>query len=142
MNFNHFFTDFPDSSRVWVYTPSRVLNDEEKLEALKVLKEFVNSWKAHGSELRADVGVFGPGVVVIILDETSAGATGCSIDSLTHVVKAFGQQWSVDFFDRLGIWVEGNGGKWERRQFMSDKFGSDEMIFDATVQNWGDLKHN
>jgi len=40
---------------------------------------------------------------VVSADEFVAKASGCSMDKITHLVRALGQQLNVDFFDRFNV---------------------------------------
>ncbi|MFT5336593.1 MAG: hypothetical protein ACI9YL_000589 [Luteibaculaceae bacterium] len=142
MNFKETFSGFSDNSRVWVYTPSRVLSDGEKGMALEELKGFTQQWSAHGSALKADACVFGPGILVLVVDEDNAGATGCSIDASAKVIQDLGSRFNVDFFNRIRVWAKAENGEWAKYGMSDANMLSDKIIFNSTVLTLGNLKEN
>ncbi|MDC1022512.1 hypothetical protein OAQ85_03650 [Schleiferiaceae bacterium] len=93
-------------SRLWFYgldSPMSVLQTKE-LSAL--MSEFVNEWKAHGSELAAAFRLFSNQFLIITVDENQQTATGCSIDKSVHLLQEFGMKHNLDFFNRLLVHIE------------------------------------
>ena len=43
--------------------------------------------------------------IIFAVDEQKVGASGCSIDSSVHFVKALGKELEVNFFDRLNLYI-------------------------------------
>lgn len=139
MNCSHLFSSFPDSARIWVYTPSRPLEDHELETAQNTLNTFVAQWQAHGAALRAQAEVFGPGFLLIAVDENQAQASGCSIDSSMRVVQDLEKTLNITFLDRMNVWHYAQNG-WQISRFPNLSFVPDELIFDATVSTVGDLR--
>lgn len=101
--------DFSPESRVWVYITDRPLEDAEVQVAQDALNTFVRQWTAHNQALKATAEVFGNQFVILMVDESQAGASGCSIDKSIHFLEALGHQLRVDFFERMRFaWVDGN----------------------------------
>ena len=89
------------SSRVWIYQADRPF-DEEDLPRLRTqLRAFAEAWVSHNRQLKAFGEVYHNRFVVLMVDESKAGASGCSIDSSVHFLKRLGQEFGVDLFDRL-----------------------------------------
>lgn len=100
--------DFAPESRVWVYTASRPLSDAEVRQAQDLLSQFVRQWTAHDRALKAAAEIFERQFVILMVDETQAGASGCSIDKSVHFLETLGQQLGVDLFERMRFaWVQG-----------------------------------
>lgn len=100
---------FAPETRIWVYPCSRQLTDDEAKFAENQLLAFCRNWTAHNQALRATAEVFENRLVILAVDETQAGASGCSIDKSVHFLENLGQQLSVDFFDRMQFaWLDGN----------------------------------
>ncbi|MDG1158193.1 MAG: ABC transporter ATPase [Flavobacteriales bacterium] len=95
--------ELPDSSRVWVYQASRFLQENELLEIKKELMAFLSDWNAHGTRLSADARLVYDRFVVLMVDESQAMASGCSIDKSVALVKSWEQRFGLDFFDRMQI---------------------------------------
>lgn len=90
-------------SRVWVYQSNRVLSAEETETISKALITFTKSWTAHNQQLKAAFEIKYNRFLVLIVDETQSGASGCSIDKSVHLMKELEQQFHIDLFDRFHI---------------------------------------
>lgn len=91
-------------SRVWVYASNRIFTEQEAANINKALKEYTGQWKAHQMPLAADGSVLFNCFVVLMVDESMAGASGCSIDNSVRFIKNLGSELQVDFFDRLKLY--------------------------------------
>ena len=101
-----YFPQLASDSRVWVYQSNRPFSEIEKVQLTEAFKVFVDSWAAHGSKLVADATIIGDYFVVLAVDEKTAMASGCSIDSSVKFIKSIGQQFNIDFFNRLKLVVQ------------------------------------
>ena len=101
-----YFTQLSNDSRVWVYQSNRPFSENEKILLNESFNEFVSSWAAHGSKLVADAIVIEDFFVALAVDEKTAMASGCSIDSSVKFIKSVGQQLNIDFFNRLKLVVK------------------------------------
>lgn len=90
-------------SRVWIYQSNRELTNEEVREIKKAGDQFIADWAAHGAKLEAAFEVFYYRFLVLMADESQVKASGCSIDSSVHFIKAIEQEYRLDLFDRLII---------------------------------------
>lgn len=98
--------DFAPESRVWVYTASRPLSDAEVQAAQDSLNYFVRQWTAHNQALKAAAEIFQHQFIILMVDETQAGASGCSIDKSVHFLEDLGQRLGIDLFERMRFaWV-------------------------------------
>jgi hypothetical protein len=102
--------DYSPDSRVWVYVCDRNLSDEEANTVQQELDAFCRNWTAHNQALLATAEVFENQFVFLMVDETRAGASGCSIDKSVHFLENLGDALTVDFFERMRFaWVGDNG---------------------------------
>ena len=104
-NYKEIFQDFSLSSRVWVYASNRALNSTESTFVQDEINGFVKQWATHGKELVAKGAVLFDRFIILAVDEQKVGASGCSIDSSVHFVKALGKELEVNFFDRLNLYI-------------------------------------
>ncbi|HOY07256.1 MAG TPA: hypothetical protein PLO67_17735 [Saprospiraceae bacterium] len=101
---------FSPDSRVWVYTSSRRLNDAEVQQVQAALDSFTSEWTAHNQALKATAEVFENQCIILMVDETQAGASGCSIDKSVHFLEELGVQVGADFFERMRFgWTDEQG---------------------------------
>ncbi len=100
-------SNFSPTSKIWVYPISRRLTDAESEFVENQLQIFCKNWTAHNQELRAMGEVFENRLVILAVDESLAGASGCSIDKSVHFLEQLGERISADFFDRMTFgWLE------------------------------------
>ncbi len=98
------------ASRVWVYTAQRRLTEAEVQVAQQALDTFARQWTAHNQALRAKAEVFEHQFIILVVDETQAGASGCSIDKSVHFLEDLGTQLQVDLFERMRFgWIDARG---------------------------------
>lgn len=93
--------EFSPDSRVWVYVCSRPLTAAEASAVQQQLDNFCSQWTAHNQALLATAEVFENQFVLLMVDETRAGASGCSIDKSVHFLEQLGDSLNVDFFERM-----------------------------------------
>jgi hypothetical protein len=80
--------DLPDSSRTWVFGADRNLGDGATDLLLGEVDRFLSQWHAHGSPLTAARDWKDGRFLTIAVDQSTAGASGCSIDGLFRSLKA------------------------------------------------------
>ena len=97
------FNTLPNSSRVWVYQADRSFTEEEIKEIEHYLGEFITSWTAHGSQLKAGFETKYRRFIVIALDQSHASASGCSIDASVHFIQSLEQNYKVNLMDRMNV---------------------------------------
>lgn len=91
--------------RTWVFVANRKLTDSESEQVENALQDFVATWSSHGTPLKASAFCFEQASIVVAADELVVKASGCSIDKITHVVQAIGQELKVDFFNRFNVLI-------------------------------------
>lgn len=132
---------FSPDSRVWVYVSNRPLTADESAFVQHNLDAFCAQWTAHNHALKARGEVFEGQLLVLMVDETQAGASGCSIDKSVHFLEALGQEIGADFFERMRFgWVDSAGhfqfnAKPEFVQLVqSGQITPDTLVADTLVQ--------
>lgn len=90
-----------DSSKVWLYQANRAFTDQETNEIKEKIFQFVQSWSSHNRDLMAYGNLFHYRYIGLFVDESQSMASGCSIDTSNHFVQSLGQEYGVDFFDRM-----------------------------------------
>lgn len=92
-----------DSSKVWIYQGNRELDDDELIEAREYIFSFLEQWTAHSHQLLTYGNIFHRRFLCLFVDESIAGASGCSIDSSVHFIEQLGNKLNIDFFDRSKV---------------------------------------
>ena len=90
-----------DSARVWVYQSSRAFTEVETAELNQDLGAFARDWTAHNQHLRAAGEVVHDRFLVLAVDESQAGASGCSIDKSVHFIQEIESRYGTQLFDRM-----------------------------------------
>lgn len=94
------FDKIEDDARVWIYQADRKLSDTEAEKLENEAKVFTEQWAAHGTGLMASAKVFHHQFLILTVDESQHGASGCSIDSSVAFVRNVEKQYGLNFFDR------------------------------------------
>ena len=81
------FEALPDSARVWVFGSDKPLSDEGTKALLEGVDRHLADWKAHGAPLTVSREWRDGRFLVVGVDQSTAGATGCSIDGLFRVLQ-------------------------------------------------------
>lgn len=141
--------NMPATSRVWLYMADRPLSNEEVSSLQTAGNEFVAQWAAHGKALKAECAIRYNRFLIFVVDESQAGASGCSIDSSVHFVKSVGEQLQVDFFNRLLLAYKDTNGEVQTIHSAKTKgliaegtINADTIVFNNMVQQFGDLQNN
>lgn len=103
------FEALPDHARLWVYQASRDLTDRECVVLEQEMAAFSKDWAAHGKALKNAFLIAYNRFLIVAVDESQAGASGCSIDSSVAVIKKAEAKFNISFFDRMLITYKENG---------------------------------
>ena len=140
------YATLPASTRVWIYHSNRPFDDQE-LPMVKVkLQQFARQWVSHNRQLRAHGDILHNRFVVLMVDESQSGASGCSIDSSVNFLKSLQAEHNVDLFDRMIFsYLDGEQVKSVSRDefsalYEAGKITDDTPVFDTLVNNKGDFE--
>lgn len=106
----HLPASLDPQTRLWFYTTDRELTDRELVFLNEKLADFLPAWTAHNRSLKAWATVFFNRILLIAVDETQAGVSGCGIDKSVHFLETLGDALSLDFFERVTIGFENGAG--------------------------------
>lgn len=94
---------FSEQSRVWIYQSDRELNDEQVKRLHEILNNFAAAWTAHNHQLKAKAEIRYNRFLILIVDETQAGASGCSIDKSLNFIKRLEHEFGITLLDRFNL---------------------------------------
>jgi len=133
-------------SRVWVYTASRRLTDTEAEFTRQQTAAFLQTWTAHNQALLAKSELIDNQLLLLVVDETQAGASGCSIDKSVHFLEQLGQHLGLDWFERMRFgWVDAAGELYfaDRAEFaalrQAGTITDSTLVVNTLVQKRGEL---
>jgi hypothetical protein len=139
--------DLPDTSRVWVFGADHELDAGATDLLLREVDRFLSQWHAHGAPLTSARAWRYGRFLTIAVDQSTAGASGCSIDGLYRNLKALES--------RLGGSLVTSGlvfyrdGKGHVQAVDRDRFSAlgaegqikaDTRVFDPTVTTLGEWR--
>ncbi len=90
----------PESARLWIFAADRELNEADGARLLKETDAFLDEWTAHRAHLTAARDWRYGRFLFIAVDESDAGASGCSIDALVREVQRLERSFGVTLADR------------------------------------------
>lgn len=137
-----------DNSKVWIYQSTREFDADDTAEMNQKLKQFTHQWTSHNQALKAFGKVYHNRFVVLMVDETLAGASGCSIDKSVHFLKYMEVEMSTNFFDRLNLaYFKDDKVHIAHTQELPELYENgtinDEVLFfDNLVKNKHDFQHH
>lgn len=81
------FDDLPDDARLWIFGSSDSISTDAQKEMLSAVDAWLDQWTAHGEPLVCARDWRDGRFLVVGVDQRTAGASGCSIDALFHVLQ-------------------------------------------------------
>jgi hypothetical protein len=137
---------FSENSRVWIYQSDKKLGDAEVQQIQQHLDNFTTQWTAHNNQLKAKAEIRYNRFLILIVDESQAGASGCSIDKSVNFMKQLEQQFNINLFDRFNLaYRDGDEILSLPRHGFEDlvkqgKINKDSIVFNNLVQNLNELE--
>lgn len=137
---------FSENSRVWIYQSDKELTAEQTQKLQQQLNNFTENWTAHNHQLKAAAMVKYNRFIMLLVDESQAGATGCSIDKSVHLMKQLEQEYHINLFDRFNLAYRTDSGidSAPRAQFeeliKAGVIDENTVVFNNMVQTLADLQ--
>lgn len=91
------------NTRVWIYQSDKPFAKADVPAVRAKIQEFTQSWVSHSNELKAFGDLYHDRFIVLMVDESNAAASGCSIDESVRFVQKLGQAYNMDMFDRMNF---------------------------------------
>src|SRR5687768_6461961 len=141
------FEDLPDSARTWVFGADRSLDQGATDLLLSEVDRFLSQWHAHGSPLTAARDWKYGRFLTVAVDQSTAGASGCSIDGLFRSLKAMEPRLGASLVTSGLVFYRDKKGTIEcvdREGFTAlsaeAKVTSETTVFDPTVTTLGEWR--
>jgi hypothetical protein len=138
--------NFSENSRIWIYQSNRELNPAEMERLQHILNEFTTDWTAHNNLLKAKAEVRYNRFIILTVDESQTGATGCSIDKSVTLMKSLEHEFHINLFDRFNTAYrdeQNNIATANRAEFeeliKQGKITADTIVFNNLVNKLGDV---
>ncbi len=140
------FDQMPETSRIWIYQADRKLNSQEVDFVRNVTQNFLTEWSAHGNALKASFSLEHDQFLVLTVDEGHSEASGCSIDSSVHLIKALEEKLQVSLTNsgNVAFLVNEEVVVYPFQEIKSrveeNQIDPETKIFDNTIKNISDFK--
>ena len=92
-----------EKTRVWIYQSDKPFAKTDIPEIRAKIQDFTQRWVSHANDLKAFGDLYHDRFIVLMVDESSAVASGCSIDESVRFLKRLGEEYGVDLFDRMNF---------------------------------------
>ena len=138
------FDSLPDSARVWCFAAEPEPGPRETARLLDAMQAFLDGWTAHRAELAAALDWWHQRFLLVGLDESQVGASGCSIDALMGCLSALESELGIRLTDSSPVWYRDSEHR--IRSVARDEFrrlseegvvGPDTRVFDLTMTDVG-----
>ena len=141
------FDTLPDSARVWIFGSDKQLTDDAATALMRDVGEHLANWKAHGEPLTVGSQLLDDRFLVIAVDQSTTGASGCSVDGLFRVLQAVQSKLGANIIGggRL-FYRDGHGDiQCAPRADLDDLRASgaitkDTVVFDTTITDLGTFR--
>lgn len=97
------FQELPDHARLWVYQANRAWSKAEEALMSAELTQFCADWQAHGNALKASFTTRYSQFLILAVDESHAGASGCSIDGSVRKIREIEMNLDISLLDRTAV---------------------------------------
>lgn len=139
--------DLPDSARTWVFGADRNLDESATDLLLREVDRFLGQWHAHGAPLTAARDWKYGRFLTVAVDQSTAGASGCSIDGLFRSLKALEPRLGASLVTSGLIFYRDTSGaiqSVDRERFATlggeGKIQPSTSVFDPTVTTLGEWR--
>ena len=139
----------PSTAKVFIFQADRILTEADKEVIKTQMKTFIPQWATHGDELTAEFNILHDLFLVVGTDESKVQTSGCSKDSLTHVVQKIGERLNIDFFNRLNTVYQNRNGEFKfanmnelKKLMQKDQVAQHTKVFNNLIETKTDLENN
>jgi hypothetical protein len=139
--------DLPNNARTWVFGADRPLDQSATNLLLHEVDRFLSQWHAHGAPLTSARDWKYGRFLTVAVDQSTAGASGCSIDGLFRSLKALEPRLGASLVPSGVVFFRGRKGAIEcvdRERFTAlsaeGKIHPDTHVFDPTVTTLGEWR--
>jgi len=141
------FETLPDSARVWVFGSDKVLSEEGTKSLLTGVDAHLEDWKAHGAPLTVGREWRDGRFLVVAVDQSTTGASGCSIDGLFRVLQQLEREVGANLVGGGRVFYRGAQGEVQmttRDQVAglanSGVISKDTVVFDTSLTDLGTFR--
>jgi hypothetical protein len=139
--------ELPDAARTWVFGSDRTLDERKSEVLLRDVDDFLSQWHAHGAPLTVGRDWKYGRFLTVAVDQSTAGASGCSIDGLFRALKSLGPELDASLVTSGLVFYRDDEGELQsvdRERFTASSaqglIHPDTTVFDPTVTTLGEWR--
>ena len=134
------FNILSDESRIWIYAAEQKLSDNQENYILKHISDHIQNWVAHKVSLTAGFTILENHFIVIALDESKNGASGCSIDTLQNKIQEIEKKLSISLLNRLNVFCRMEDViRCVPTTKLAQNTNKDTLFYDLTIQKKSEI---
>ncbi len=137
------------NERIWIYTLSAELTNEQLIDFKTRCQSFVGSWTAHDVSLDASFELYQNRLLIFKVNEAKYNASGCSIDKQVRFVKELEQTFSIELLNRLLVAFLNNANEIEvvkqaqiKELLATNRINENTIVFNNTITQSSELETN
>jgi hypothetical protein len=141
------FESLPDSSRIWIFSSDRPVTGSAADQLLGEVDRFLDEWRAHGDPLRCGRRWVDNRFLVIGVDQSTANASGCSIDGLFRRLQALERDIGARLVGGGRVYYRDHGGAAQSvdradldKLVANGEIGPDTVVFDTSITDLGEWR--
>jgi hypothetical protein len=141
------FDSLPDDARLWVFAAADPLTGPAADRLLAEVDRYLDQWAAHGEPLRSARAWRDDRFLAVAVDQSTAGASGCSIDGLFRSLQRLEPELGTSLLGAGRVfWRDAAGAvrTADRPRFTAaareGAVGADTPVFDTSVTTAGDWR--
>lgn len=105
------FDQMPEYSRVWVYQADQRLSEAEEKIVRERMQGFCEGWNTHGNLMPTSFELLENQILILAVDESNLGASGCSIDSSVRTLRELENEININLTDQGKIGLKRIAGE-------------------------------
>lgn len=94
------FNQMPASSRIWIYQAARAFSSSEEEIVKSTLRNFCQGWNTHGNQMPSSFEILEQQILILAVDESNLGSSGCSIDSSVKILRELENKIQINLTDQ------------------------------------------
>ncbi|GAA0879304.1 hypothetical protein GCM10009119_22720 [Algoriphagus jejuensis] len=142
------FEQMPEQSRVWVYQADQKFSDSDEHLIRERLSRFCEGWNTHGNLMPTSFELIENQILILAVDESSLGASGCSIDSSVRTLRELETSLQTNLTDQGKISLKQPSGELKvipglgvKARVSSGEIALDTAVINPAIRVKADLKN-
>jgi hypothetical protein len=138
----------PEYARVWVYQADQKFTETAEKLIRERLVRFCEGWNTHGNLMPASFEIIENQLLVLAVDESRLGASGCSIDSSVKALRELESLLQINLTDQGKISLKKPTGELRvipalgvKSRVNSGEIDAETAVINPLIQTKADLKN-